>query len=370
MNTVAIKTIKGESKVERVKAELLRQIKLNNFPRGSMLPSERELPDRLGASYMTVRKAIGELVAEDYLERRHGIGTFVRKDVSRNKLNGVVGIICPAWESPDVADFIIHASSVAEVNGWCPKLFFCRFWEDRVIEDAWKNCDALFILPPGPMNMISASQMKLFSSFEKPVVIIGVAAHMLGMDAVMGTPGQAMRIALDHLEQQGHRRIAYFSQDANDSGRDILPYQSNYACWHELVSRKCDKVDDLLFRVKVEPYVLAHETLYSQLMKQGKEGIGFSAFVGDYSLVWGVVAALHDLGIKIPDNVSAVVIGDRQEAKFYRPKITSVCYSLREHAEKALKIVEQRLQCPDAPAQCLLVEPRWENGETLKTMTP
>lgn len=44
---------------------------------GDKVPSERELCDKFGVSRMTVRQAIGDLVAEGKLERIQGKGTFV-----------------------------------------------------------------------------------------------------------------------------------------------------------------------------------------------------------------------------------------------------------------------------------------------------
>ncbi|MBP2473597.1 GntR family transcriptional regulator [Crossiella equi] len=44
---------------------------------GSMLPSERELAERFGVSRVTLRQAVGELVLEGKLQRKHGSGTSI-----------------------------------------------------------------------------------------------------------------------------------------------------------------------------------------------------------------------------------------------------------------------------------------------------
>ena len=44
---------------------------------GAAIPSERELAERFGMARMTLRQAIGELVLEGKLRRRHGSGTYV-----------------------------------------------------------------------------------------------------------------------------------------------------------------------------------------------------------------------------------------------------------------------------------------------------
>lgn len=46
---------------------------------GQMVPSEWDLSELYGVSRLTVRKALDELVRQNWLERRHGVGTFVRQ---------------------------------------------------------------------------------------------------------------------------------------------------------------------------------------------------------------------------------------------------------------------------------------------------
>ncbi len=355
-------------KVTMVKEALLQQIRLNNFTRGSMLPPERELPERFGASYMTIRKAVSELVSENYLERQPGVGTFVRKDISRNKLNGVIGILCPTWNSPEISDLMIHASYVAEQNGWHPKLFFCRFWEDKVMEDAWKSCDALIVVPPVTVSMMPEYQKRLFSSYEKPVIFIGVLANILGIDSVLGTPVESIKTALDKFKEAGHRKVAYIMQEINPG--QGLPEELEASYWREWYEKENpgEKPDSMIYNVKVPPYIMPHQVIYDLLMKEGRNNIRFTGIVTNYSLVWGAMAALHDLGMKVPDDISIITMGDRQEACFYRPMINCVYKSLREHAEKALQAIEFRLKNPQAPPQCLLVESQYRAGDSLKKL--
>jgi GntR family transcriptional regulator len=46
---------------------------------GETMPSEWELVELYGVSRLTVRRALDELVRQNWLERKHGVGTFVRQ---------------------------------------------------------------------------------------------------------------------------------------------------------------------------------------------------------------------------------------------------------------------------------------------------
>jgi len=69
-----------------VKQALTRELVGGQWPPGEALPSETELARRFGVSIGTVRKAVGELVAERALVRQQGRGTFVSTHDSRRLL--------------------------------------------------------------------------------------------------------------------------------------------------------------------------------------------------------------------------------------------------------------------------------------------
>jgi GntR family transcriptional regulator len=61
-------------------ARNLRELILNGDLRtGEAVPSEWELADLYGVSRLTVRRAIDDLARQNWLNRRHGVGTFVSK---------------------------------------------------------------------------------------------------------------------------------------------------------------------------------------------------------------------------------------------------------------------------------------------------
>jgi GntR family transcriptional regulator len=46
---------------------------------GAALPTEQTLCDQFGVSRITVRRALADLAEQGYIERRHGVGSFVRE---------------------------------------------------------------------------------------------------------------------------------------------------------------------------------------------------------------------------------------------------------------------------------------------------
>jgi GntR family transcriptional regulator len=59
--------------------DILRRMAEQELPPGSAIPSERDLAEHYGVSRITVRAAVGQLVAEGLLTRAKGRGTFTAR---------------------------------------------------------------------------------------------------------------------------------------------------------------------------------------------------------------------------------------------------------------------------------------------------
>ena len=86
--------IDQESKVPlyyQLKEQLKKRILKGEFKEGDLLPSERELSEQHDISSTTIRRALNDLVHENFLERKAGKGTFVRMGKVKRDLRKVLG---------------------------------------------------------------------------------------------------------------------------------------------------------------------------------------------------------------------------------------------------------------------------------------
>lgn len=65
---------------------ILELIKNNNLKPGDVIPSENELSHSYNISRMTVKKAIDNLAIKGIVERKRGVGTFLKKSEERIEL--------------------------------------------------------------------------------------------------------------------------------------------------------------------------------------------------------------------------------------------------------------------------------------------
>jgi len=361
--------VKAQSKSEFIEQELLKQIHRGNYSRGELLPSERNLAQSFNVSYMTARKAVDKLVKNRYLERIPGKGTFIRNDISERQMQKQVGIICPAWESPEVMASILYASEAAELNNFLPKVVFSRTWDDKSLLDALENYDALIVIPPEPLTVLPVFIEEKLKSSNKPVIMIGQAGYELGLDTVMGHPDQEMTMALNLLKEAGHTQIALIDQYSIENKMIVHASSTNYTVWQKFIDKEVspEVAASLYFGVNSPAHTQPQKEIYRKLTSYGKK-LPFSAIVTSVYMVQGTMAALNDMGLNIPEDISIVAIGDRQEVEFYRPRLTHIRVSTREHMILAIAAIKKRLENPEMAVQYLSVDAEIIKGNTVNNI--
>jgi len=82
-----------EPRYRQVKQQLTEALRQGRWKHGQKIPSEPLLARRHGVSVATIRRAVGELVAENILQREQGRGTFVRSHTRDYMLNAFFRIV-------------------------------------------------------------------------------------------------------------------------------------------------------------------------------------------------------------------------------------------------------------------------------------
>ncbi len=75
----------------QLKEDIKQKILRGDLKEGDLLPSEREFSERYDISSTTIRRALNDLVHENFLERKAGKGTFVRIGKVKRDLRKVLG---------------------------------------------------------------------------------------------------------------------------------------------------------------------------------------------------------------------------------------------------------------------------------------
>ena len=345
------------TKAQQIRDELLRQIRIGNFPRGSQLPSEQRLSEQLGVSHMTVRKAVADLTASGYLRKEPRIGTFINEEISGSKLQKQLGIVCPAWPHPMFNESMMHLSRIFEREGWICRYAFARHWEDRMIEEVWKSSDALVLFPIRSREQIPPELLQRLESQEKPVVYVG-NPDVFRTDTVSFDDEAGIGMLLRELRKFGHTCIGRLSQRIPE--RKLRPRDERLFLEAAAENPWCRIVD---FDVECRYFESPVNAVYRKIREQG---IGeCTVLAGSYSMILAAHAALVDSGFRVPEDVSLVVLGENGDLQFLRPRPAHCSFSVEVQAKLILELILRRIADPDRPVRNPKVPPCFYHGETL-----
>jgi len=195
------------------------------------------------------------------------------------------------------------------------------------------NTDGLIVIPP----LLSESRSRYIQDLiaaGHPVVF--AAAGERGPAVVLDNE-EGVRQAVAHLVEHGHRRIAFVAGVAEDvdgdSGQRLRAYRSAVEEWN----------------LEVDPNLVAygeHRSLggYEAMGRILASEVDFTAVLASNDdSAFGVLLALNDRGLHVPEDVAVIGFDDRLGAAAQEPPLTTVHYSVPEVGYRALELLLGRI---------------------------
>ena len=194
-----------------------------------------------------------------------------------------------------------------------------------------------------------------------PAVAVAGHREIEGVTNVVIDHGMAARLALGHLAELGHRRIAFFKGHAHSADTESR--------WQAIVAASADlglEIDPrLTLQLSGGPAgeQFSPEEGYREGHIFGQKllavGVPFTALFAfnDISAI-GAMRALTENGLRIPDDVSVVGFDDILSAAFQNPSLTTMRQPLHEMGRRAAAELLRKLSASgeDSPA-AITIEP-------------
>ena len=201
---------------------------------------------------------------------------------------------------------------------------------------------------------------------ELPAVAVSGHRALEGVTNVVVDHDLAATLALSHLAELGHRRIAFFKGHAHSADTE--------ARWRGIRkaadSRGLELRSELVLELgsEVEGKVFSPEESFEEGYAFGRQLLAIDPRAGrrpftalfafnDVSAI-GAMRAFLDAGLSVPDEVSVVGFDDIHSAAFQNPSLTTVRQPLREMGESASRILLERLSGEASGPEEVTVEPQ------------
>jgi len=172
-----------------------------------------------------------------------------------------------------------------------------------------------------------------------PVVAVGDRSEDLGIGFVDADNVQGVQAAMGHLLGLGHRRIAMFCATMHS-----VDHMARLQAYKDELIRAGIGVDDRLI-VPLIPIPCSMDAGYAMAQKFLADGIQATAIMcmAD-ELAYGVLRALHEAGISVPERMSVVGFDGHRASAFMQPPLTTVRQPVARMGRRAAELVFAAIQ--------------------------
>ncbi len=327
-----------QNKNEFVYQSLLEAIRVGTYPRGSRLPSERELEDQYSCSRITIRHALERLNKKQVIRRLQGNGTFVNGIDPYSSTDFRVGLVLDAEDDELYNDPWLSELMYGMISAGMNQPFVISIIpvakNETILDSLAKRGQELhdyngFIAA----RNLSAEEIETLSTLELPFVLLQnenlKSAHSyVSIDNTQGT-----YLAASHLLAIGCRHLFFMIPEKSPQFRNQVKGFQQALREYGLPADPEKFIlsvgeDDCGDAERHTEELLARKTEFDGLLL-GTDGCTYSA-----------VTTLRKHGIRIPEDVSVIMWDDFPlVSKLLRLPLTVVRQPFRAQIVSAIEIL-------------------------------
>ena len=185
------------------------------------------------------------------------------------------------------------------------------------------------------MGDISESAYKVLKTKIKHIV--GVETTYEDIDNIRYNRYKAGIEAVNHLVECGHKKIAYIGSNINE---DNLADIGRYEAYLKVLNKYNLEINtDWIINCNWHRETCFNETI--KLLQSNNRPTAI--FVASDHMAIASMAAIHSLGLSIPNDISVIAISDITESAYLTPPLTTVSIPQKEMGKIATEILLQRI---------------------------
>jgi DNA-binding LacI/PurR family transcriptional regulator len=297
------------------------------------LPGERTLAKELGFSYMTIRKAIDNLVNEGVLYKVPTKGTFVvdRRLMKRKARTKTIGYFLDssiiAGLSSPYYSLIFDALEKEVTRHGYTLVFFSDQDDGTKLTSVLKKLDGVIASCFRRIEPVIQTIKEIV-----PIVVIDNSSADKTIPSIIIDNFSAQIEAVEYLCNFGHQRIGFMTGlEDSDVGRD------RYEGYKSGLNKQGIEIDeDLVYRgnysfqsgIDGADHFLKLDKLPTAIM------------CANDSMALGAMNKLHDANLKVPDTISIIGFDDIDIASQIIPPLTTISAPINEIAACSFNMLE------------------------------
>ncbi|MFA5164827.1 MAG: GntR family transcriptional regulator [Candidatus Omnitrophota bacterium] len=337
-------------------ADILRkQVQAGQFKPGEPIPSERILSKEHGINRITLRRGIAQLIREGFLYSVPGTGTFVsdaeglqkahafssmKRQSRRKNVACILRRLNPTSQSPILSPYYVGIFSMMQKEALrmgCTLSFnFVTSVKDERDIARWameNNVDGIIVIGGLDRTTVLSLYDKKF-----PLVLVDNEISKPAIDSVIPDNRNGGYLAVKHLTDLGHKRIAMIRAPLQDQPASIGRLEGYKAALQEAGI----KYDDNLV---IEGYYMVEEGYKAMEKILKKNPLPTAVFAINDEAAMGAMKAIREKsGLSIPRDISIVGFDNIEWAALSTPPLTTVNVPKEEMGSIALKKLIDRIE--------------------------
>ncbi|WP_394468359.1 GntR family transcriptional regulator [Leuconostoc mesenteroides] len=334
------------NKYEIVKKDILEKILSGEYDKNQQLPTESEMMTAFSVSRYTVRRAISDLENEKHVYRVQGGGSFVADWSAAKKyeeIPKVIGILSTHVASYIFPAIIDGADQVLSENGF--SLILANTHNDPKRERTAltnlmsQNLGGLIIEPT--QSAIDTPNIDLYQKIAQlniPMVFINASYNNFEGTTLVSDDKNAIYQVTEYLIKRGHKRITGVFQVSDVQGiyrlngflqsyqnhPNILPESSS-------IMYKSDEVNEALQNMR-------------ELLVKNPDQRPTAVIAYNDQLAIRIVDLIHEVGLKVPQDISVIGFDDFQLSQYLSPRLTTVSHAKEKMGQDAARLLLQKIK--------------------------
>jgi DNA-binding LacI/PurR family transcriptional regulator len=267
----------------------------------------------------------------------------------RSGRSGVVALALPELDAPYFAELAQHVVEAARDRGWTVLV-------DATGGHAEQERVAASGIRPQLIDGLIFSPLALRAGdlpdagAGPPTVLLGERVTDAAVDLVTVDNHAVAATAVEHLAGLGRRRIAAVGAQTTETGVTARLRLEGYRQGLVRAGLPCDEA----LVVQAASWHRPEGAAGARALLGAVGGIDAIVCFNDL-LALGVLRALADAGVRVPDDVAVVGVDDVEDGRYSRPSLTTVALDKAQIARTAVELLAARLAgARDAPPRAVV----------------
>jgi DNA-binding LacI/PurR family transcriptional regulator len=259
--------------------------------------------------------------------------------------SGAIGLLVPHLDGPYYPHLAARLDTLAQLRGY--HVIIERTGASREGELAALSAERV-----RPYSGVVFSPVQIDAAdvrragIEVPVVLLGERRLGGEFDHVMMDNVGGAELATSYMLERGARRIALIG-GRPETGVDSMPTlrSRGYRGAHAKAGVPVDE------RLVVDGASFTTKDGYEAVLRLHRDGVSFDgAFALTDAAAMGVLRALADIGLRVPDDVQVVGFDNDAESEYLVPRLTTMDPGNDSMAERVMELLLRRVEAATSDA--------------------